>query len=76
MALSGTEVREGHPVRATDLSFKVVNFGSESIWREPFDYRVRIQERSIDFLRRRPQYAVKSDRVSCHESCSFTFLLR
>jgi hypothetical protein len=64
------EVRERHLVGAADFGIEVVNLARKAVWREPFGHCVWIEERSIDFLRRRTEHSVKLD-----GRCGHNFLL-
>src|SRR5258708_4536203 len=67
MAMSCGEISERHLVGAADLGGQVVNLAGEPVWGKPFGHGVGIQERSIDFLRRCAEHAVKPDGVCCHD---------
>src|SRR5215510_7798627 len=73
VALAGREVRERHLVGATDAGVHAVNLGGESVWREPFDHCIRIEERAIDPLVLGPEDTVKADRAR-HDCFSFRWL--
>ena len=66
MALAGGEIGERHFVRAADVGVHLMDLAGESVRRKPFGHRVRIEERTIDFLGVARSTAVKSDRVVLH----------
>src|SRR5262249_40302833 len=66
MALARAEIRERHLVRATDFGVHVVHLAGESVRRQPFGQRVRIQKRPIDPLGRRTEHTMKPDRTCGH----------
>src|SRR5262245_61405870 len=66
VALARAEVRERYLVRAADLGVHVVNLAGESVRRQPFGHRARIQERSINPLGRRTEYTMKLDCACGH----------
>src|SRR4029453_8613546 len=55
------EIRERHLVGAADFGMEVVNLARKAVRREPFGHCVWIEERPIDFLRRRTGHSVKLD---------------
>lgn len=63
VALAGAEISERHPVGAADFGVQVINLARESIRRKPLGHRVRVEERPINSLRRRPKHSVESDGV-------------
>src|SRR5881396_1442893 len=63
VALARAEIRERHFVSAADFGVQVMNLARESVRWKPFDHGVRIEERAINSLRRRPEHSVESDGV-------------
>ena len=63
VALAGGEISERHLVGAADFRVQVMNLARESIRRKPLGHCVRIEERPINSLRRRPEHTVESDGV-------------
>src|SRR5437867_1247601 len=63
VALARAEIRERHLVSAADFGVQVMNLARESVRWKPFDHGVRIEERAINSLRRRPEHSVESDGV-------------
>ena len=63
VALGGGEICERHFVGAADFGVQVMNLARESVRWKPFDHGVRIEERAINSLRRRPEHSVESDGV-------------
>ncbi len=59
VALAAGEIRERHLVGAADRGVHMVHLAREAMRRQPFDQRVRIEERAVDPLRRRPEHPVK-----------------
>jgi hypothetical protein len=66
MALAGGEVRERHAESASHLRVEVVHLAGEAVRRNPFDRCVRVEERPVHALRRRPEHAVQPDGVGGH----------
>jgi hypothetical protein len=74
VALAGAEIGERHLVSAAHFRVQVMNFASESIRRKPLCHCVRVQERPVNFLRRRPEHSMETYRVCtvcCHNSLLF-----
>jgi hypothetical protein len=61
VALAGAEISERHLVSAADFRIQVMDLTRESIRRKPFGQCVRIEERPINSLRRRPEHTVELD---------------
>jgi hypothetical protein len=61
VALAAGEIRERHLVRAADRGVQMVHLAGESMRRQPFSQRVRIEERAVDPLRRRTEHTVQPD---------------
>jgi hypothetical protein len=61
VTLAGREINERHLVGAVDFGVQVMNLARESIRRKPLGHCVRIKERPINSLRRRPEHSVESD---------------
>src|SRR5262245_2878851 len=57
------EVRERHPISASDPCVHGVDLGREAMGRKPLGHRVGIEERSIQSLGGRAKHAVKPDGV-------------
>ena len=72
VALAGGEISKRHLVGAADFRVQLMNLARESIRRKPLSQCVRIEERPINSLRRRPQHTVESDRV--YFVCRHNFL--
>jgi hypothetical protein len=72
VALAGGEISERHLVGAADFRVQVMDLASESIRRKPLGQCVRIEERPINSLRRRPEHAVEPDGV--YFACQHNFL--
>ena len=70
VALARGEIRERHPVAAAHAGIHFVNLGRESVWREPLDHGVRIEERAVHALGRGPEDPVKADGIG-HGRFSF-----
>ena len=63
MALARCEVCKGHFVTAANFGVHLMHLAGESVWRKPFSHRVGIEKRSINFVRSRPEHAVKANSV-------------
>src|SRR5215472_2969978 len=57
---SGGEIPEGHPERAADPAFEAMYGAGEAIRRKPFGEGIRLEERSIDFLRLRGEHPMQA----------------
>jgi hypothetical protein len=55
MALAGSEIGEGHLVRAPHSRIHMVHLAGEAVWRQPLDHRVGVNECSVEPLRRRTE---------------------
>src|SRR5688572_14481807 len=71
VAVACGEVREGHLVGAADFRIYLVNLACKAVRRKPFGHCVWIEERAIDFLRRRTEHSVKPDGACGHDCFSF-----
>ena len=73
MTLARREIRERHFVSAANFGVHLVNLGGESVRRKPFGHRVGIEKGLVNFFGRRPEDAVKSNRVVLHVYFPFKF---
>jgi hypothetical protein len=67
------EIGERHLICTTYFSVHMVNLGSESVRRKPPRHGVRVNKRSVDFVGRCAEHAVKLDGVGDHEQFSFRY---
>jgi hypothetical protein len=77
VALARGEIRKGHSVSAVDLGVHLVHLAGESVWRKPFGQGVGIKKCPINFLRRRTEHTVKSNRVCvlCWDKFRYVLIL-
>jgi hypothetical protein len=65
-----SEVREGHPVGATNPGIHVMHLSRESVRWKPLCQGIGIKEGAIDAFRRCPDDPVKSDGICGHDQIS------
>jgi hypothetical protein len=63
MTRAGAEVRERHPVAASDARVHLMDLAREAVRRQPLGHRVGIEEGAIQAIGGGAQHAVEADGV-------------
>ena len=71
VAVACAEIRKRHFIGATNPGREVVNFAGETMRRQPFDHRIRLEKLPIGFFQAGTQHAMQSNRVCRHQLFPF-----